>query len=487
ELGLAFSPDGKTLAVTASARDAVELIDLGSWKVVASLKRAVNTNMRGLAFSPDGKTLAVGTCPVVLWDVAGRRKKGQLGNDSSSTALAAPRIFFLEGGAVLAEPVAGDVRLWSVDGGAAIAYGTSSGRLAPLAASPDGKRLASATPEYAAKVWDIVPALREWKANPRPRLSLLMPEEVLAEAAALSADGKAAFAAGGMAAIGAKDGALVSWNAGEPKLAKATERITALSASADGTRVLSIGKRGLFAGPADSIRLWHGVKRKELASLKGEGVRAAVLGPDGKLAAAVGTAGVLVWDLPGGKLRRTIAHAVPAEAPLAFAPDGKTLAVPGEGKRVEGEEIPFATHHARLLDPLAGKSGAEIGKYDGAYGATRALAFSPDGKKLFGLAQGVFAWEAASGKRLFAVREKGQDKRLAVGGRFLAVADDETVRLLDAGDGKELAKLRGTERCLALAFSADGRTLLVLGGTDGTTGGATAVLWDIPEGFGRKK
>src|SRR5262245_34614689 len=62
---IAFSPDGKLLASTDSDRDAarpsVKLWDVKKRKVIATLKGpGLSSFTSSLAFSPDGKTLAVG-------------------------------------------------------------------------------------------------------------------------------------------------------------------------------------------------------------------------------------------------------------------------------------------------------------------------------------------------------------------------------------------------------------------------------------------
>ncbi len=80
---LAFSPDGRLLAVAGGAgaaeSDVIRLCELASGKV-----RAEYPGHRGgtlsLAFSPDGRTLATGgtDTTIMLWDVTGRTGLGEL-------------------------------------------------------------------------------------------------------------------------------------------------------------------------------------------------------------------------------------------------------------------------------------------------------------------------------------------------------------------------------------------------------------------------
>ncbi|HZU95377.1 MAG TPA: WD40 repeat domain-containing protein [Planctomycetota bacterium] len=79
---LAFSPDGKTLAVGGKKRS------LGLWavetgKLVAKLAPGEG-DVRSLAYSPDGKTLAVGVGRVVeLWDTSKNERRAALGEHRS--------------------------------------------------------------------------------------------------------------------------------------------------------------------------------------------------------------------------------------------------------------------------------------------------------------------------------------------------------------------------------------------------------------------
>ena len=69
---LAFSPDGKTLAV-GSNQGSLKLWDVADAKEIAVLKGHDN-GVSCLAFTPDGKTLASGghDKPIRLWDLPGR-------------------------------------------------------------------------------------------------------------------------------------------------------------------------------------------------------------------------------------------------------------------------------------------------------------------------------------------------------------------------------------------------------------------------------
>jgi WD40 repeat protein len=71
---LAFSPDGKTLAIPEFGGKTY-LWNVATRRVIAILTNPVGTGVSSVAFSPDGKTLATGDQDgrIYLWNVATRR------------------------------------------------------------------------------------------------------------------------------------------------------------------------------------------------------------------------------------------------------------------------------------------------------------------------------------------------------------------------------------------------------------------------------
>jgi WD40 repeat protein len=149
-LAVANAPDGRTLAAGDAARE-VKLWDLASCREVVTLPQ--RTAAGGLAFTPDGRTLAVITgWSVALWGVPTRQEwarlqghKGRLWSMALSPA-----------GRTLATASSdGTVRLWDVAAGRErAAFDWRIANVYAVAFAPDGMR-AAAGGRTDVVVWDV--------------------------------------------------------------------------------------------------------------------------------------------------------------------------------------------------------------------------------------------------------------------------------------------------------------------------------------------
>jgi WD40 repeat protein len=215
-------------------------------------------------------------------------------------------------------------------------------------------------------------------------------------------------------------------------------------------------------------------------------VVALAFAPDGRTVAVCSRAGLFLMDAVSGKrLRRlaTLDYPVKAQHSVAaFSPDGKRLASRGsitEGNRSSGV--------VRVWD-LDG--GGQPRDYDADHAVW--TGWSADGEPLAVCleATGLRLDELASGRsRRFACKDlrKPQSSRYVVctcapAGKALAVADEQgVVHVWDAATGGERCTVRPagpTIPCLAL--SPDGQTLA--SASSSAEGGGAAQLWDTTTG-----
>jgi WD40 repeat protein len=129
-----------------------------------------------------------------------------------------------------------------------------------------------------------------------------------------------------------------------------------------------------------------------------------------------------------------------------------------------------------LWDGLSGEKILEM-----RHGArVRALAFSPDGRRLASIAVGaVYLWNVATGEELFRSRQSGEFFDLAFaagGGQIVTAGSDGRAHLWDAASGDLVRTLDHGEPIRAVAVAPDGRSLVTIGADQ------TAKLWDAATG-----
>jgi WD40 repeat protein len=161
-----LSPDGKLIAGIGWQGGGVRVWDAHTGRQVQQFYAGENS-ARGLAFSPDGRALAVGGWyrPISLWDPITGKLLGRF-DDVRGTSVA---LAFLPDGRTLVS--GGDaIRLWETATGRLRATLTWPGGDAwELAVSRDGRMIASAHEDTTILTWDLTRAwtILPWKAEVR--------------------------------------------------------------------------------------------------------------------------------------------------------------------------------------------------------------------------------------------------------------------------------------------------------------------------------
>jgi WD40 repeat protein len=352
---VAFSPDGALLACADSD------FTIHVWDDPRNAKQKFvldghTDEIRALAFNPNGTRLAsAGADRVVhIWDMtAGKLVAGPNPSARHSIAVSGSTLFSTGGNLLQAWDLDKGQRAWPADNSEPVHF---------VAASSDGKRIATSGPTLEVKVWDV--ASRQV-------------EQVLSHTR--GPIGSPAFSADGalLATASVSDGLLWVWRMGEPEavlvIPEAADTCTLESVAfhPNGKYVAVGGLDWLATSGADgALCVWDLEAREKYLTLEA-GVTAVAFDPTGRYLAA-GTfsqAGqsVVVWDfekqervfdLPGHHDRINA---------VAFSPDGSWLVSGSDDSTV------------RVWNVLTGRL-VVARQFDA---AVQSLAFSKDGKYLY--------------------------------------------------------------------------------------------------------
>jgi WD40 repeat protein len=331
---IAFSPDGKTLAL--GSVDSIILWDMEAGQPIEPPIDGLGDNITSLAFSSDGRTLAIAGNTIILWDVLYHERIELIGpvRDLWYQSLAfSPDGRTLASGSCEQKDVAcirGIISVWDLTDNRPIRQLIPGGGGLGFAFSPNGKTLALPNDNHSIVLWDIrnhqIPGKR-FSGNTG-----------LVHSVAFRPDGK------------------------------------------------------ILASAGDSLIFWH----VDTGQIIGEPIKRESLGdidiydiafsPDGKTLALGGLDTVILWDIDGKQsIQEPIKGVENYQITFTFSPDSKTLVIGSSGsKEITFREI--ATGHSSR--PALEQPG----------GYVTSLRFTRDGKTLISAGHSINFWNMATGR-----------------------------------------------------------------------------------------
>jgi WD40 repeat protein len=494
--GMAFTPDGKALAVVTTefkeqaATHSVKFWDVATGKEVGEIKVPEGVSVSALAYAPGGKVLAYAapnpaefrfkeqTVPIHLYEPDTGKELRQLKVPDMVQAL----VFSPDGKTLAIRGRSQRVRVWDTETGKELyqlgdvapaqprggvlavnikGFAAATPEVRNLAFSPDGKQLATAA----------AGTVRLWDAATGKELSLSDSHQGTLVAVALAPDGQTVVSWGA-------DRMIRRWEAATGKSVGAFPAPTGTTLAA-----LSADSRVIALANADnSIHLHETATGKELHQIKGQpgGIAALAFSPDGQVLATRGSDSTIrLYDVArGGELRPITPQVANNPAPggvlaldvvkgrlvagggsragLVFSPDGKLLAAPGPSSSFPGgaKLPPGARSAGGTIDLYEVTTGKVVRKIEVSQPAV-SFAFSPDGRVLAteNADQSITLWEVASGK------QRAELGKRAVNPPAETMKGVIAVQAAARGVGVS-AEPAGPA---TLAFSPDGRALVARG------------------------
>jgi WD40 repeat protein len=528
ELNVAFSPDGRHLAVAAAQDRTVRVWETATSREVQAPKLHGDP-ISGVAFSPDGNYVASSDRLVLrIWDTTTGQELHSLERPAAFWEASAGPVAFSPDSRLVASGSRFTALIWEIGTGRLVhTIAGHAGSVTAVAFSPDGRSLATASADRTVRLWDV---------QTGEERSVLRGHQ--GSVSCLSFHPSSRYLASGSL----RPAEVKFWDlTRHPEYFSLSNRIDvtlenlALAFDADSRRVASVKRVGRLQvrdALTDMVQYEHMLPMPRRPSVL---AKIAAFSHDGRRLVGLSSADpsqLRVWDVASGKGVLTLAGHTGTVIHVAFSRDGRRLAssslsasskIPRFDIRVwdaltgqalatfhangtaqashcgpvalspDGERLAFVAYR----DDPAGRDRATIPVYEVVsrrkvlalpgldQGVTNRLAFSPDGERLAGASASgsILIWDMATGQKLLPQLLRGSpelgDLAWAPDGLCLATAHRDQVHLWDVRAGHEVLRLQSSRRrdqnpdyTAWIAWSPDGRRLAA------TNWDHTISIWD---------
>ncbi|MFB2891523.1 NB-ARC domain-containing protein [Aerosakkonemataceae cyanobacterium BLCC-F50] len=452
-VSIAFSSDGEKL-VSSSIDGTLKLWDVKTGKCLHNLVGHTNW-VWTVAFSPNNQLIASGCNDntIKVWDAnTGECLTTLTGHKGWVLSV----IFSPDGQTLISGSYDRTIKFWNVETGKC--FQTFTGHedaIWSVSINPDGKAIASSGYEKTIRLWDTKTG-RCWK--------ILKGHKKEIKTVAFSEDGKTL-------ASGCFAGIVKFWDV-ETGECKATGKghysaIRSLAFNCDNQTVAT--------GDNDQIiKLWNAQSGKCIKTFQGytNWVWSVAFSPNGQtIASSHLDHTVRLWDTETGKCLQTFVGHTAWIWSVAFSPDGQTIASSGDDETIRLWDVNNGQLRLTLQYPTQ--------KYQGGIWT---VAFSPDGIFLAsgGQDNNIKVWDITTGSyRLL----KGHHSWIigvtfSPNGKIIATgSNDQTIKIWDVTTGQCLQTLQGhTNNVLSVAFSPEGKFLI------SSSEDRTLKIWNLSTG-----